>query len=922
MEKKLSFIFLILFAGAFRVNADSYNAEVICDPVSEINSLILSKDTVVQPAFHYIDGEPVQCLRFSFLPESSRTSLFARIKVNNLADKKINFICAVASAENNKTAFFELVANGSKLFDTHINNQTVYFRTEPPIDNNGDVVLSFKIIYDSSKNTFPVDIIFPALVSLRKIDKSSHKYDIQFGTTDSRKTWMLSGIKNLNLNKTDDVFLLPQIELLEVISKSIEPKAGTPVKVTAVLKNSGWKDYISTPDNAVKISVDKKSGVTDIEKQTQLIPDIPAGELAEIEWTVHTHKNIFDIKGEIVSSFLKKKRGFSIPVFSKNMFRSDPENKSELERIIEKNLIAYDWFPGNVGNVRIRFVKSPAGVKNIQFSLKEDNEYKMAAIVNQLAAFDIITPDNSVKKIMFLPKKVRYLENPDNKVLVSGWAFSKETGGLIVEQYYSWSKSKSKINIETKITSKKNIKITKVHSPVFNLEAVENDTLIIPGFTFENLSSPSQPKKYKWMQYNPLMSGIPVSQQLIPYIYAGSLNGAIRFDVFDSNDMMWLVDSNKKCVRYRISNIAKPSSGYMLKHLTPEDVLSVNLSVSIHSKNTNVSSLLPEIISLGVVPAPLVYAEKQRLMKKFIMSVECTNYFSCDEMKVQAILLRESKNKNKNWDPEISANINRLYSGLLPKISTNKFIAASSSYASFYGVLNNNKQGLIENAENELLKLCTKYDWSLDKNITGSSIIIREHIQKILDDVSRMLIAGEIADNEDAISLCTNVLSKLRNRLIYTANNYPELSTYAKLAKANVMACRITGDRSFLKEANRLLRVSEIFFKKSNDNTTRGIGMAEGKIGYPTPENNFAGLLSPEATIAFADALYDAAEIDKMEASRNLRLANLIIKSVEKFYLKENKNGLIPEFWSREFNTPKGKYIYPYFLWEIFLRQK
>jgi len=98
--------------------------------------------------------------------------------------------------------------------------------------------------------------------------------------------------------------------------------------------------------------------------------------------------------------------------------------------------------------------------------------------------------------------------------------------------------------------------------------------------------------------------------------------------------------------------------------------------------------------------------------------------------------------------------------------------------------------------------------------------------------------------------------------------------------------------------------------------------MAEGKIGYPTPENNFAGLLSPEATIAFADALYDAAEIDKMEASRNLRLANLIIKSVEKFYLKENKNGLIPEFWSREFNTPKGKYIYPYFLWEIFLRQK
>ena len=63
--KKLLFTFLLLLAAG--VCASSFNGEILCDPVNEINSLIISENTVVKKSFHYINGVPVQCLRiFSF----------------------------------------------------------------------------------------------------------------------------------------------------------------------------------------------------------------------------------------------------------------------------------------------------------------------------------------------------------------------------------------------------------------------------------------------------------------------------------------------------------------------------------------------------------------------------------------------------------------------------------------------------------------------------------------------------------------------------------------------------------------------------------------------------------------------------------------------------------------------------------------
>jgi len=47
----------------------------------------------------------------------------------------------------------------------------------------------------------------------------------------------------------------------------------------------------------------------------------------------------------------------------------------------------------------------------------------------------------------------------------------------------------------------------------------------------------------------------------------------------------------------------------------------------------------------------------------------------------------------------------------------------------------------------------------------------------------------------------------------------------------------------------------------------------------------------------------------------------LLLNAVEKFYLQKNKDGLIPEFYSPGFNIISGKYMQPFFLRKMFLRQ-
>ncbi|MCK5851562.1 hypothetical protein KAH27_00915 [bacterium] len=894
-----------LIAAALFVNADSFRGKILFDPVTEINSLTLSKDAVIRQSFHYIDGEPVQCLRISLLPGTSRTSLFVKIKTNASADKKINFICAVASTEkeNNKIAFCKLIANGSELFKTIINNnQPVYLRGIPVIDNNGDVNLAFEISYDSSKDVFPVDLILPALISLHKFDNETQKSDLQFGTTDSGYTWRFPGIEeeSSNFNKTDSVFLVPEIQFSEIIPKSIEPQAGTPVKIIAIIKNTGWRDYICSSGNVMKISIDNKTGTLDEKNQTQLIPAVPAGGSAEIEWTIFTYQNISDLKGELGSTFLKTKTGFTIPLFNDNKFASKSKSDSGWETIVNKkdNMIAYDWMQDGV---RIRFVKSLAGVERMQFSIKKNNKYRIVAAVNELAKLDVIIPNDKVITLSFSPKTIRYFDGLENKVLIRGWAFNKKIGGVTIEQYYSRPKGASKINIETKITAKNDIRIAKIYNSVFHLEADENSAVIIPGSKFERLISSFKPKEFKWMFYNMFSESIPVSKQLIPFFYADSLHGSICFEkpsgIFKKDNMMWTFDKKNGGTksRYIVSDIIKPHSGVLLKHLKSKESISVNLSVEILPENVDASKLLPDVLQLGVIPVPLVDAEKERLIKKFVASVSCTNSFTSDEMKEQTDLLHASK--NKKWSLGISDKINELYSGMTNKINTDDCDTVFSQ------------------------NLCTEYDWILDKNISGDMIIGKFGIEKINDDVLELLNNGKMTGNNDAISIGKNLLLKLRNKLIYASDNHPNLLNYTKLAKANALACKISGDQSFALEANRLLRLGGIFMRRSTEKATRGIGMAEENIGSPTPQNNFTGLSSPHATIAFADALYDAAEVDKLEASRKRRLADLLIKTVDKFYVQENINGLIPEFWSPEFNVPAGEYKRPYSLWQIFLRQ-
>jgi len=899
--KKILLIFIVAISPI--MFAASFNGEILCDPVNEMDSLILSKDAVVQPAFHYINGYPVQCLRVSLQSESSRTSLFVRIKAKNLTGKKINFICAVASANNNNnSAKFKLVANGVNLFNSAVKSeQPVYFRANPTVDNFGTVNFSFEISYYSPKKVFAVDLILPAVVGLGKTVNSVQKPDIKFGLTDSNKTWRIAdsvNIKTSDFKVTDNIFLIPQLKLLKIISKSIEPRDGMPVKIIAILKNTGWKDYINSIDNTLKISVDKKSGVTDEDKQVQLIPNIAAGGLAEIEWTIHTHKNISKINGELISDFLNKNEKFNIPLYAIGNQNSKAKNKNgwKIFACKKENLIVYDWMQNNVN---LRFIKSPCGIQNVQFSVRNNNKYKTVATIDNLAEFDAIAPNNKIKTLTFTPKSVRYLES-ENKVLVRGWAFDKEIGGLTVEQYYSRPNNTSEIKIETKITAKSNIRLVEIRNPVFNLETAKNSILIIPGFVFEKLVSPLKIKKYKWIIENSNIDLIQLSQQLIPFVYAESLGGSVCFknpeSSFRKNNSLWAVEKffSKMGGRYTIVNITKPSFGNILKNLKSKESLYTETYLEIIPEKTVIADKLPNILQLGVIPVQLIDAEKKRLVKKFITSINEMSALSPDEIDKLIVLLRASK--SKDLDAETNGKINDLYSKLLAGLDENKN----------------------EKNKKRLLKLCTKYDWTLDKKISGNVIINRMGIYNITDDLLELLNNNN-KNNKEAISLALSLLQKIRGKLIFP-DDLPALSIYAKLAKANIAVYKSSGDKSFLYEANRLLHLGEIFMRKSTENIARGIGMAEENVGNTSP-GNYVGLFSADATLRLVDALYDAAEADALNAERNYRLANLILDAVEKFYLRENKDGLIPEYLVPEFNTVTGKYLHPYLLWKMFLRQ-
>ena len=247
-----------IFITAVGINAATFKADVLSDIVSEMNSLTLSKDAIVQRAYHNIDGEPVQCLRFALSSDSSQTSLFARIRINNLVKKNAKFICAVGSAINisNENIYFRIVSNGSSLFSKKISSNTIDFISDSiTVDNSGGAELSFEIYYKKPEKYIPIDIILPVVFEVKKYSAITNLPDIII----SGNNWQFYNKEADNTG--DKIYFVPNIKFEKIISKSIFPQAGTPVKIIAVIKNSGWGDYHSSSGNTVFVSVNNGSTI-------------------------------------------------------------------------------------------------------------------------------------------------------------------------------------------------------------------------------------------------------------------------------------------------------------------------------------------------------------------------------------------------------------------------------------------------------------------------------------------------------------------------------------------------------------------------------------------------------------------------------------------------------------------------------------
>ena len=914
-------IILVLVFFVFCVRGASYKAEILCDPVRQINSFVLSKEAVVNRAFHEISGEPAQCLRLSIAADTERTSMFARITARGLVKKKIKFICAVAPAFDlaQKSFSCKIVANGKIVFNERIDTNQIHFiLDEPAINNSGNVDFSFEISYDGLENITPVDIILPALFEIEKYDAGVSEPDILLGESAGKKTWRFCGKESESFKQIDKIYFTYKIEFEKIISQSIFPQAGAPVELAAVLKNTGWQDYYSSEANAVKIKIDEKTAKMGDEAHTRMIPDIPAGQIGKVSWTVHPHKNIASIKGELISNFLDKKVNFTVPTYTKNKYKSKTGNDDVWERLVSKkdNFIAFDW---RKAGVRLRFVQSPKGIENIQFAVKNKNEYETISIANQFAVIDVLLPNNEIKRMVFKPRSVKFVKGEPSKVMARGWIFSKETGGLVIEQEYKRSDKTAKICISTKILAKKDISIARIYQPNFQVDLDEKSVIIAPGFLYEKALAQNKHKKYRWIFYDSFGALFPLNRQLVPFVIAKNAAGIFALEknesVFTSENSAWFIDKNGG--RLLLSNIAVPSNGSVYQKVKSNGTITVKTVVEVLPKNTKLYSAMPDVLQLGVTPSHLIAAEKVRLVKNFVKPFIAANSFSNEEIAAQFVLIEKSRKEIRSADT--IGKISKLYSEL--RARTNGFIPITSKYSFLYGInFSANKTLLRSAAEKISLALCTKYDWALDNKISGKMILDKLNVKTLSDDILILIKSIEFSNDESARKIVETLLKKIRGVDFIDAKNNT-LLIFAKIAKANVAAYKFTKNKSYLEEAKRLLKLCEVFMNKSSKNISRDIGMAINFLGNSSPEKPLAGMLSQEATLAFADALYDLAKADNSTAGRNNRVANLLIEAVEQYYLRGNIEGMIPEYWSPDYRITAGGNELPFYLWKMFLRQ-
>ena len=905
-------LFFILFIFSFAINAASFKAEVLCDPVSEMNSLILSKDVIVQRAYHNIEGKPVQCLRFILSPDSSQTSLFARIRVDDFVKKNVKFICAVAPAldSTNKSVYCKIVSNGSILFSKEINNNKInYICDSLNMDNSGGAELSFELAF--IKKSIPVDIILPAVLELHECNAGTNISDI----TISGNSWRFS--KKEDEESLDGIYFAPKINFEKIISKSIFPQAGTPVKIIAVIKNSGWGDYHSSSGNTVFVSIDRKNCEIDKVNFNKTIPDIPAGEYNEIEWTVHPHKRATVVKGIVFSEYLNISNEFKIPIYAEKKYTSKLDSENVWERMVNKenNFIAFDW---RKNGVRIRFVQSLKGLENIQLAVKNRNMYETISVANLFAGIDILLPDGKIKKLVFKPRSVKYYKTPTEKVVVRGWCFSKETGGVVIEQEYKRSNKLSQIYIETKITTKRKLNIARFYNPDFQINLDEKSVFVTPGYVFNNSLAGISDFKSKWIINNFSLSFYKLNKQLIPFTYINNKFGAICFEriksIFNNDNLAWVSENSGG--RFLLSEIAIPKSGDYLKSIYPNKPFVVKTVIKILPENAKLENALPDVMQIGVVPTPLISAEYKRLFDKIMKAIENADVHSDEELTAMFVLAMQSKKDFNRSD--FIFKINKSYSFLYNKISTNGFIPLNSVCSYLYKIDFPQKQN--NNAGKISLQLCTKYDWILDNKITYDKFIEKVNINILADDILILVNLADDYNDKEALKFSEKLLAKIRGKSFFNSQKN-SLLLFAKLAKANIQLYEITKKQDCLNEAKRLLKISEVFMKKSTENITRDIGMAANHLGVLTPRNPRAGWLSPDATLAFADALFEFAKISSIDSSRSKRLANLLVDSVEKFYMKECDDALLPEYWSSEFQVSAGEKKLPVYLWKMILKQ-
>jgi len=231
-------------------------------------------------------------------------------------------------------------------------------------------------------------------------------------------------------------------------------------------------------------------------------------------------------------------------------------------------------------------------------------------------------------------------------------------------------------------------------------------------------------------------------------------------------------------------------------------------------------------------------------------------------------------------------------------------------------------------AAQEAARYRTAYDWILSGDVSGEDMSARQPIDALARAASRLLIAGALSGDQDGVWLATRILTKLRDVRIpdqaistNSAVRVPSLRACADLVEANVQAYRLTMERTFLDEAKRRARTGLLFLKKTSGDISHGTGMAVGLLGEHRPGLPLVGHVSPRASLLFADALHELADVDAQDEARWQSQARLLTQAVRDYYVVHAYKGCMPEAWDARRGVPLGRWCAPDILWMMLLRE-